>query len=73
MTARGVTKALRQARLQKAEEPVEVRLAKDLLIIAYLAMPTSFFVSDSRCQHAREVLTQRGIDFDPSTATEEKT
>ena len=33
-------------------------LAKDLLAIAKLAMPDTFYATDSRCQHARESLAR---------------
>lgn len=34
-------------------------LAQELLEIAELAMPASYFQSDSRCEHARRIL-ERG-------------
>lgn len=47
-------------------EPDEVKLAKALLQIACIAMPGSYYNSDSRCQLAREVLKRHGIiDYDP--------
>lgn len=33
-----------------------VQLAKDLLAIAKLAMPDTYYATDSRCQRARRVL-----------------
>jgi hypothetical protein len=47
-------------------DAIEVQLAKGLLSIAYLAMPASYYQSDSRCELARKVLAQRGIEFNPS-------
>ena len=39
--------------------PVE-KLAKDLLRIAKVAMPDSYYATDRRCQHARQVLRSIG-------------
>jgi hypothetical protein len=39
----------------------EARLAAGLLQIAVIAMPGSYFQSDSRCALAREVLSKCGI------------
>lgn len=35
-----------------------IKLAESLLQIAELAMPASYFQSDSRCVHARRVIAQ---------------
>jgi hypothetical protein len=42
--------------------PQEVWLAAALLQIAKLAMPDTFFRSDSRCEIARSVLREAGLD-----------
>jgi hypothetical protein len=45
-----------------SDTAVEIALAKGLLQVAYLAMPDTYFASDSRCELARETLRKHGID-----------
>lgn len=42
-------------KISQPEKALE-RLARDLLAIAKMAMPDTYFVNDRRCQHARYVL-----------------
>lgn len=45
---------------ERLDNASSIRLARDLLSIARLAMPDTYYATDSRCRRARRVLDHFG-------------
>lgn len=58
-------------RVRFAEESA-AKLAQDLLTISKLAMPDTYYASDSRCRFAREILERFGKPKRPPCHTEKR-